>query len=410
MARSFMSVALSAIKAAERDRVRQAKSAVREENARHKENVRQAKAFEADLKKSAIANEKDRKAHETAVKAAHAASQLAEVDRLNSQINGVFHDLENLLSATIAVDDYVDLESLRKSEDTTPFDKPELEIPLLKPEQPNFPSEPRYVEPAKPTGFFGKKRKAEEAKQQAQQQYEAAQARWKDSVASLQSKYESDIDHYGQAEMARLAALASEKARFQRELLEHNQSLDQFISDLSYGDAVAIQEYISLVLENSVYPEHFQIRHDFSFVSESAELLMKVYVPAPNDFPSIKSYKYIKASDEIRETPLSKTEFKALYCSVLYQVALRTLHEVFEADRRGLIDTIALEVGTEGSDPATGKVGFIPFVGVAASRNSFMEFDLSGLVPLATLKHLGAAISVDPTNLVAANVGGVRRS
>lgn len=39
-----------------------------------------------------------------------------------------------------------------------------------------------------------------------------------------------------------------------------------------------------------------------------------------------------------------------------------------------------------------------------------MEFDLSGLVPQATLKHLGAAISKDPVGLVAVDVTGVRKS
>jgi len=38
----------------------------------------------------------------------------------------------------------------------------------------------------------------------------------------------------------------------------------------------------------------------------------------------------------------------------VHQVALRSFHEVFEADRRGLIRSISLEVGTETIDPATG--------------------------------------------------------
>jgi restriction system protein len=95
---------------------------------------------------------------------------------------------------------------------------------------------------------------------------------------------------------------------------------------------------------------------------------------------------------------------------VIYQVAIRSFHEVFEADRRGLIKTISLEVGTNDTDPATGLKGFIPFVGVSAKKESFMEFDLTNLVPIATLKHLGAAISKDPIGLLAANVSGIRKS
>lgn len=403
MAKSFLSITLKAIKAAEKDRIRKANSAVKEENARQRENARQAKAHEANLKKWAAVSEKE-------LKAAHIASQIAEVGRLNSQINEVFEDLERVLEATISVDDFIDLEALRKSEHTTPFDKPKLEVPLVRPKLPKLPSEPQYTEPDKPTGFFGKKRKIEEAKQQAQRTYEAAKTSWAKNVEGIRAKFKTEIETYEKAEASRLSDLTREKARFIKELQEHNQSIDKFISDLSYGDAAAVQEYISLVVGNSVYPDHFNISHDFAFDAETAELRMKVSIPEPKDFPSIKSYKYIKASDEIREVALTKTEFNAKYCSVIYQVAIRSLHEVFEADRRGLIGSISLEVGVIGSDPATGRVSFLPFVGVGAERETFLEFDLAGLVPLATLKHLGAAISKDPANLVAADVGGVRKS
>ena len=410
VAKSFMSLALKAMKAAERDRQRQIKANIRDNNAAHRENVRAAKAFEADLKRTVIADERDRKAHEKELKAAHAASQMAEVDRLNSHIAEVFDELQGLLQATIDVDDYVDLESLRKSESSTPFDMPELEIPLRRPMTPKFPAEPRYLEPAKPTGFFGKKRKLEEARNRAQESYEIAKRKWEQDVAALQLKYEADTAAYEDEEAKRVEHLAREKARFINDLQIHNKSIDQFISNLSYGDAAAVQEYISLVVENSTYPDHFEVSHEFSFDPETAELRMKVTIPPPSDFPSIKAYSYVKASDEIREILLPKAEFKDRYSSAIYQVSIRSLHEVFEADRRGLIKTISLEVGTTDRHPATGKTGFITFVGVSAERESFVEFDLSGLVPLATLKHLGAAISKDPVNLVAVDVLGVRKS
>jgi restriction system protein len=41
----------------------------------------------------------------------------------------------------------------------------------------------------------------------------------------------------------------------------------------------------------------------------------------------------------------------------------------------------------------------VPFVAVAAERTSFMTFDLSNIVPLATLEHLGASVSKSPYDL-----------
>ena len=410
MAKSFLSSALKAAKAIERERVRQAKLATREYNAALKERERAAKARERELRKAKIAGERERKAHEKELKAAHIASQLAEVEGMNAQIHDVFDELEGLLQATIDVDDYVDLELLRKSEDSTPFDRPELEVALEKPLSPQLPLEPIYTDPPKPKGFFGKKKKLALAKSQALEAYESEKANWVKIVADLQSEYKSDTNTYIQKEENRIEELAREKERFRNELEEHNKYIDQFISNLAYGDAGAIQEYIAIVVENSVYPDHFNVSHEFSFESELAELQMKVSIPKPSTFPSTKAYKYIKTSDEIKGTPLSKKESKDRYCSAIYQVAIRSFHEVFEADRRGLIKTISLQIGTNDSDPATGKSGFIPFVGASAEKESFMEFDLSSVVPLATLKHLGAVISKDPINLIAVDVSGVRKS
>ncbi|GAA4215764.1 restriction system protein [Sagittula marina] len=398
------------MKAAEKDRVRRAKAAERRDLAERREAARQAKAYEAKVRKAEVTDERDRKAHEKAVKAAHAVAQQSEVERMNSEVDAVFDDLEGLLAATIDVDDHIDLDTLRKPFDATPFDMPDLEIPLVAPKRPKVPSEPTYVEPAKPKGFFGKRRKLEEARAMARQTHETRKAEWASGVLALEEKYAIELAAYEQAEAERVDTLAAEKDRFRRELDDYNQSIDQFITNLSYGDAEAVQEYISLVVENSTYPDHFEVTHEFSFAPETAELRMSVTVPTPDSFPAVKGYKYVKTSDEIREVPLSQTEIKKRYASVLHQVAIRSLHEVFEADRRGLIRTISLEVGTKAQHPATGRLDFLPFVGVSAERDSFMEFDLSGLVPLATLKHLGAAISKDPVALVAVDVKGVRKS
>lgn len=409
MAKDLLGATLRAVKAAERERVRQAKASDRAYNAELREHARAMKARERQLKQAQVANQKERIAQEKAVRAAHIEAQLAEVDSLNAQVQDVFAELDGLLNATLDVDDYVDLELLRKPS-STPFDKPELERSHKKPSEPRLPSEPKYQEPPKPKGLFGKKKKLEQAKAEAEKLFATQTADWNRRIEKLKSAYQSDLAEHAAAEVTREKELSREKARFQAELDAHNQMLDQFIANLSYGDTTAVQDYIAMVVENSNYPDHFPIDHAFTFHPPDAELQMTVSIPSPTAFPSVKAYKYVKASDEIRETALPKTELKNRYCNAIYQVAVRSLHEVFEADRRGLIQTISLQVGTEEGNPATGQFGFIPFVGVSADRSGFMDFDLSNVVPLATLKHLGAAVSKDPVSLVAADISGVRKS
>jgi restriction system protein len=135
-----------------------------------------------------------------------------------------------------------------------------------------------------------------------------------------------------------------------------------------------------------------------------------VPAPGPESIPEIKGYRFTKATDEITATSLSQKLCRDRYAGAVYQVALRSIHEVFESDRRGLIKTISLEVGTEAVDPATGRETYVPFVVVGAEREAFLTFDLSAVIPALTLDRLGAALSKNPYGLVAAETSGVRRA
>jgi restriction system protein len=192
--------------------------------------------------------------------------------------------------------------------------------------------------------------------------------------------------------------------------LERNKALDTLVNELAYGVADAVQDYVAIVMSNSVYPESFPVEHDFEFDPESAELRLIVKVPHPDRFPTTASFKYVKASDSITPVALTAKELRERYCSAIYQVALRSFHEVFEADRRGLIGTVALEVGVQAISPATGSETWIPFVIASAEREAFMRLQLGAVTPLATLEHLGAGLSRNPVLLTPVARKGIRRA
>ena len=191
---------------------------------------------------------------------------------------------------------------------------------------------------------------------------------------------------------------------------EHNEAIRALIANLGYGTAEADQEYISIGLSNSVYPDHFPVNHDFDFDPTTAELQLRVHVPSPDSLLDAKSYRYAKSSNEIIKSTLSQKARKDRYSGAVYQVALRSLHEVFEADRRGIIKTVSLMVGTDTIDPATGRDRFIPFVATGAEREVFLQLNLANVVPTATLVLLGASISKNPFGLVDVITSGIRSS
>ena len=373
----------------------------------------------AEERAQARATEAERKVLAKQARDAHIAAMEAKVERQNLELAVIYEEIDSLLAATLDVDDHVDLDTLRVIVKHPPFDRSDLETALPSPAPIPEPPEPTLALPEPPTGiggFFGKK-KHEKAVEAATEAHGRAVAQWRADLARLPLLRKTAADEHSRLESERLEALGVARARYEAECstreskaADHNKAIDQLVANLGYGTPDAVQEYVSIVLSNSVYPPHFLVKHKFEFDPVTAELRLRVLVPGPDRVPSIKAYKYTKSSDEIVPTSLSQKACRDRYAGAVHGVALRALHEVFEADRRALIKTISLEVGTETIDPATGLETYIPFVATGAERESFLELDLYGVIPSATLKHLGAAISKNPFGLVRADATGVRRS
>ena len=126
------------------------------------------------------------------------------------------------------------------------------------------------------------------------------------------------------------------------------------------------------------------------------ELKLTVTIPGPTTLPTIKEHRYNRTKDQIVTTELTQKQLRDKYAEAICSVALRMLHDVFISDSEGHVQTIALSVGAEDTDPATGQKVPVTFLAVAADRDTFGTYDLSKVVPLATLKHMKALVSKNP--------------
>ena len=362
----------------------------------------------------------ERKRIEKETREAYLAAKESDVRELNEVLQQGYDEIDSLLAATLKVNDYVDLNSLRVKAVHPSFGRADLEIPVPHPTRIEEPKAPVLVPPEAPSflaGLFGGAKKHAEAIENAQRTHEQALLDWRAACRDVLANRQKAEDVRARGEARRLETLKSERERYavecaarESEAAARNSKLDELITNLGYGTADAIQEYVSIVLSNSVYPETFQVAHDFDYDPSTAELRLQILVPGPSEIPETKSFKYAKATDEIVSTSLSQKECRERYAGAIHQVAIRSFHEVFESDRRCHIKTISLEVGTNTIDPATGQPTYVPFIIAAAERESFKAFDLSAVVPGLTLSRLGAAVSKNPYSLVAAERNGVRRS
>ena len=405
---------------AEKRRRQQVAQAVRAHNAAVREHERAQKAAERAHAAAVRASAAEKKAAEKEAARLHLEARTAEVEAMNADLASVYNDIDTLLAWTLDVDDHVDLEALRVTAEHPPFAPGTLAIPL--PPLPDlvYPDQPNYVEPAAPKGLagaFGGKKKHAEAIEQARVAHDNAMRAWHDATRRQHAAHVQQTEARQKAEADRIAKLAEAEAAYaaecasrEAEAAQKNEELTKFINDLAFDVEYAIEDYVGIVLSNSIYPDAFPVDYDHKFDLASRELTLQVDIPEPSTLPSIKEYRYIKAKDEIAESALTAKAQKDRYTSAVHQVALRTLHEVFEADRAGKIHSIALTVGVHTIAPATGQPDYVPLAVVAADRETFNAFDLAQVVPAATLEHLGASISKAPFDLTPANTSQIGRA
>jgi restriction system protein len=341
-------------------------------------SVREAQRARAAYERAARADERERKR-------LYQESRAADVDADNSDIEARMTALAGLLDATLTKDDYIDLETLKQQPALPRWQHQHLEVPASAPVIEQFvPSPPSAVSKV----FGGQKR------------YEAA-------VAAAQAAFAAATAEHAQREARRSAELSQARAAFdeatqqaRRQASDQNEAIDAFRAEFEAGDPDAVVSYLDMVLQASDYPDGFPRTFKLAYVPTSRQVVVEYELPGVDVVPAVKTYRYVKASDTVTETARPKSQIMSAYTSVLAQITLRTLHEIFEADRGKLVDVIVFNGMLSSIDRSTGQPVRPCVITVRAIRDAFAALDLANVDPLACLKYLSASVSRSPAELV----------
>jgi restriction system protein len=167
----------------------------------------------------------------------------------------------------------------------------------------------------------------------------------------------------------------------------------------SAGERQAIIAYCTMVLERSEYPEGFPQEFRIAYSSDSKELVIDYELPTKGVVPTAQEFRYVKAKDRIEEKPRKTSEIKDLYQDVVAAAAIRTLHEVFEADQGNHLAVAVFNGFVSTRDAATGQPIRPCLVSVRSTRQAFTGLDLAHIDKKACLRNLGAQVSPQPTEL-----------
>jgi restriction system protein len=359
-----------------------------------KEAERQRKAQMAAATRAAREADRARKAYERAQVAEakehqrlYIESRMADVELRNEELQDDVAALQRLLTDTLAVDDFLDFETLKEAVPLPVF----APGPLAVAEQPPTPEAYR---PPEPTGLRARLPGAREK----------YQAKWEEGRVA----YEAAVAAYQEREAERQRGLAAAQAdhetavgEVQARLAAQHAEVEQFKADFHAGKPGAVMQYFALVLEASRYPKGFPQRFRLAYVPESHQLVVEYELPGYDRAPAVAAYSYVKSSDKVTEKARPTRERQQLYKSMVAQVTVRTIHELFEADRGGLVETIVFNGHVETINAATGRTERPCLVTVRTTRDGFLlGRDFARIDAEACLLDLSASLSKSPAELV----------
>ncbi len=355
------------------------REAERQRRAQEKEQRRVQREYERaqrEAERQAAREEKERQR-------LYVEQRELETEGLNEALRRRITELEGLLAATLSVDDHIDLKSLKQRFSPPPFNDRGLSTPEPEPEQLEV----------KPLGTFaglvpGAKAKHETSVEQAQAEHTEAIEAWEEREAERERALaDAEAEHEG---------VVAEK----RQLTESaNAEIERFEEKLVAGEPAAIVDYLGMVLERSRYPEDFPRNHKMAFVPESKQIVIEHDLPEFDAIPDAKEHRYVKSRDEITSSARPATQRKALYSSLISQIALRTVHEIFEADRWQHVETIVYNGVVDSIDKRTGQQARVCLISLRTIRDTFEALQLDRVDPQECLKGLGAGVSKKPAEL-----------
>jgi restriction system protein len=364
---------MSAYAQMQREAARRQVAQVRAQTAAWREAERARVAYQ----RAVAAEEKERKR-------LYAESRVARVAAMNDDLEAAVTALENVLATALIRNAAVSFAALKK-----PAQLPGWDPGILEQMEP-IPS-PETFMPALPSGIsklFGK-------------------AKYEQAFADGRTHYEQAVEDHRRRNEQRLAALAAARAEWQKavdlakaEAAKQHQDVDDLEAGYRRGDVNAVVSYCSMVLEASAYPDRFPQKLRFAYVPESRQAVVEYELPLVDVVPTVRAFRYIKASDSIAETARPQSQIKMLYASVVAQTTIRTVHELFQSDNCRHIDTVVFNGVVDTTDPGSGRPIRPCLVTVRATREMFSELDLAHVEPLACLKHLSAGVSKSPAELL----------
>lgn len=304
-----------------------------------------------------------------------------------AEAQAVLSGIEQTLLHTLNIDDRIEWDSL--------LDREAFPVPY--PPEPRwiaFPAEPRNSDrqfsPARRWYHAVLRSSRLKAIQAAVDRFSLSHEAWRKQVAQIDAHNGALKNEWN----LNAANWQQTKKRYDQEQNQRNAQILAKRQAYFDRDPQAIVEYVDMVLSNSQYPDTFPQEWNLDYMEDARTIAVDYFLPTPEDLPTLKEVRYIASRDEFQEVQIPDAALNKMYDALLYQIALRSIHEICESDQADAVAAVVFNGWIRCIDRGSGKPMTLCVLSVQASRDEFRKIDLRHVDPktcFKTLKGVGSS-------------------
>lgn len=221
--------------------------------------------------------------------------------------------------------------------------------------------------------------------QRARAKYEKDHAEWLERKKRIEQENAKRREEYE----ATLEEWKAERERIEEARERAAANIDQLREDYYSGEPSAVEGVIASILEQSDYPiDELEAKPEVAYNPGAKMVVVDRPIPPPEAVPDREEIKYVKTRDVFKVKEFSKRNFKKLYEAIPYQIALRTIYEVFDGDEAETVETVVFNGWVTSVNPATGHEETVCTISVQASREEITSLNLKNVDPKSCFKGL----------------------
>lgn len=330
-------------------------------------------------------------------------SREAEAVQRTAEARAAIEAATSILSATLGVNDAIDWRHLHRGGPyAVPFPaQPKTAWSKVGGKARELPRKPDVTDVRynRPLGFMDKvissRRREKEA--EARRHFQDDLRSWEGSCAALMAADAADLASHEAAMrdwQNRVTAWHAAKSEFEAEQARNNEAVAALRAAYFERSPPAVLDYCQLVLHRSQRPAFLPRNFELEYDAEARTLVVELELPAPEALPGTAEWRYVRRSDELVEKPLAASKANDLYDAVIYQLTLRTIHELFEADAANALDAVVFNGWVDRLDRGTGKQVVSYIVSIQTAKAQFAAINLRLVEPkecFRALKGLAAS-------------------